>query len=189
MLDQIKNALNQLAPMSEEDWQFFSSKLQKKAAPKKHILIKTNVVEQYLSFLEKGIVRYYIPKEENDLTFAFIFEGEFCSAYDSFLTQTPSYYQIETLAPSVFWQLSYADLQAVYQQTTIGQEIGRRAAEQLFLKKAKREMALLHQSAEERYLALFQESPQLILQIPLKYLAAYIGITPQALSRIRKRIS
>lgn len=50
-------------------------------------------------------------------------------------------------------------------------------------------MAFLTKSPEERYLALFTERPELIKHIPLKYLASYIGVTPQALSRIRKRIS
>ncbi|MGH1334798.1 MAG: Crp/Fnr family transcriptional regulator [Aureispira sp.] len=189
MLEKIKESLNRLAPMKEEDWCFFASRLQKKVVPSKQLLIKKNTIEQHLSFLEEGVVRYFIPKEENDLTFSFAFESEFCSAYDSFLTQKPCYYQIETLTTSTLWQLSYIDLQEIYQETKIGQEIGRRAAEELFLKKFKREMILLHQSAEERYLALFEESPKLILQIPLKYIATYIGVTPQALSRIRKRIS
>ncbi|MCH5685845.1 hypothetical protein LWM68_17290 [Niabella sp. W65] len=50
-------------------------------------------------------------------------------------------------------------------------------------------MSLLYDNAETRYLKLLAEQPHLIQQIPLKYLASYIGITPQALSRIRKRIS
>jgi CRP-like cAMP-binding protein len=57
-----------------------------------------------------------------------------------------------------------------------------------FLTKARREMDFLTQSAEERYLNLFTEQTRLIQQIPGRYLASYIGITPQALSRIRKRI-
>ena len=67
--------------------------------------------------------------------------------------------------------------------------IGRRASEELFLKKSKRELSLLRDSAEERYLNLFEERPELLREIPLKYIASYIGVTPQALSRIRRRIS
>ena len=77
----------------------------------------------------------------------------------------------------------------IYSKTAVGNVIGRKAAESLFLEKAKRELALLNDSAEQRYLNLFTEQPELILQIPLKYIASYIGITPQALSRIRRRIS
>jgi hypothetical protein len=57
------------------------------------------------------------------------------------------------------------------------------------MKKTKRELSLLTKTAEDRYLDLFKEEPRLLQQIQLKYIASYIGITPQALSRIRKRIS
>jgi hypothetical protein len=62
-------------------------------------------------------------------------------------------------------------------------------AEQFFVGKQKRELSLLTKTAEERYYSLFKYQPKLIKEIPLKYIASYIGITPQALSRIRSRIS
>lgn len=175
--------------MTENDWQIFSSKLIRKELPKKHLLLKTGQTEKYLSFVENGIIRFYIPKEENDLTFTFIFDNGFVSAYDSFLTRQPSTYNVETLTQTIIWQLSFDDLQIIYNETEIGSTIGRKSAEDLFLKKSKRELSLLTQTAEQRYLNLFTEQPHLLQFIPLKYIASYIGITPQALSRIRKRIS
>ncbi|GLB51233.1 hypothetical protein NBRC110019_02720 [Neptunitalea chrysea] len=74
-------------------------------------------------------------------------------------------------------------------QTPIGNLIGRLIAENLFIIKSKREISFLKETAEKRYLNLFNERPNVIKEIPLKYIASYIGITPQALSRIRKRIS
>ena len=79
-------------------------------------------------------------------------------------------------------------MQEVYQQTQIGNLIGRLTAERLFLIKSKREQNLLNLSAEERYMNLFKERPELIKVIPLKYISSYIGVTAQALSRIRKRV-
>lgn len=175
--------------MTENDWQIFSSKLIRKELPKKHLLLKAGQTEKYLSFVENGIIRFYIPKEENDLTFTFIFDNGFVSAYDSFLTRQPSTYNVETLTQTIIWQLSFDDLQIIYNETEIGSTIGRKSAEDLFLKKSKRELSLLTQTAEQRYLNLFTEQPHLLQFIPLKYIASYIGITPQALSRIRKRIS
>ena len=166
-----------------------SSKLLKEEFPKKHILLKSGQMENNLSFIETGIIRLYVEKTENDLTFAFAFGGGFVSGYDSFLTRTKSTYHIETLTKSTLWQLSYNDLQEIYNTTEIGNKIGRQASEELFLKKSKRELSLLNETAEQRYLKLFTEQPKLIQQIPLKYIASYIGVTPQALSRIRKRIS
>lgn len=175
--------------ISDRDWEVFASKLEYHEFPKKQTILHEGQVENYLSFIETGLVRFYIPKEENELTFAFVFNHNFFSAYDSFLTQSPSKYRVETITDSSFWRISYNDLQAVYAETEIGNLIGRKASEELFIKKSERELSLLNKSPEERYLDLFSEKPEVIKEIPLKYIASYIGVTPQALSRIRKRIS
>lgn len=175
--------------LTERDWQFFFSNITRQEFPKKHILTKTGQTENYLSFIEKGIARFYIPKEENDLTFNVVFDNGFLSACDSLLTQTPSTYNIETLTDTVLWRITYDNLQTIFSQSKLGNIIARQASEELFLKKQKRELSLLNETAEQRYLNLFKEQSRLIEQIPLKYIASYIGITPQALSRIRKRIS
>ncbi|WP_299626179.1 Crp/Fnr family transcriptional regulator [uncultured Tenacibaculum sp.] len=188
-MEEVKKFITDIYPMNSSDWNFFSSKLQKEKLTKNTVLTKKGRVENYLSFISKGIVRLYIPQEENDLTFGFVFENEFVTAYDSFITQLPSNYQIETLTPTALWKISYKDLHEVYEKTESGNFIGRTMAENMFLIKSKREISLLNETAEERYLNLFQERPNLIKQIPLKYIASYIGVTPQALSRIRKRIT
>jgi CRP-like cAMP-binding protein len=174
--------------ISDKEWSIFVSKLSRQEFPKKHILLKTGQIESYLSFVETGIVRCYIQKLENDLTFTFAFDNNFISGYDSFLTRKPSTYHIETLTKTILWRIKYTDLQVIYNETEIGNLIGRQASEDLFLKKSKRELSLLNESAEQRYRNLFVEQPHLIQRIPLKYIASYIGVTPQALSRIRKRI-
>lgn len=188
-MEQIRAYFEKNVTLTDRDWQFFSSKLIREEYPKHHLVLKAGQTENYLSFIETGILRFYIPKEEPDFTFAFAFENSFVSGYDSFLTQRPSSYSIQTLKKTILWRITYNDLQSIYKETAIGNTIGRFASEELFLKKSKREISLLNQSAEQRYLNLFSEQPLLIEKIPLKYIASYIGITPQALSRIRKRIS
>ncbi len=188
-MQQIREYFERVSALNENDWQLFSSKLVRREFPKKTLLLKAGQTENYLSFVEKGIIRFFIPKEENDLTFGFAFDNAFMSAYDSFLTRIASIYQLQALTETILWSLTYQDLQEIYNKTQIGNTIGRHAAEDLFLKKSKRELSLLNETAEQRYLKLFTEQPQLIKQIPLKYIASYIGITPQALSRIRGRIS
>ena len=190
MKEKLKAYIEQIAEIDAADWELFSSYLVKREFSKKTKFLNLGETENYISFVESGIVRLFIPKEdeEKEITFGFCFEGEFVSAYDSFLTQTPSLYELETLTPTVMWSISYADLQKVYATTQIGNLIGRFSSERLFLIKSKREQSLLNDSAEERYLKLFKERPVLIKDMPLKYVASYIGVTPQALSRIRKRI-
>lgn len=188
-MQQIREYFEKTVQLTDKEWEIFASKLVRRAFAKKTLLLKTGEIENNLSFIEEGIVRLFIPKDGNDLTFAFAFDKSFVSAYDSFLTQNPATYQLETLTDAVIWSLSYQDLQAIYKETEIGNTIGRFASEDLFLKKSRRELSLLNSTAEQRYLSLLTEYPHFIRHIPLKYLASYIGITPQALSRIRKRIS
>ncbi|WP_431164766.1 Crp/Fnr family transcriptional regulator [Tenacibaculum halocynthiae] len=188
-MNQIRNSLNEISNISDADWNYFSSKLKKIEFNKKETILSNGQTENYLSFVENGILRLYIPKVDNDITFGFVFKNSFISAYDSFLTQLPSEYYIETLVKTTLWRLTFDDLNKIYRNTKIGNEIGRKNAEKLFLIKSKRELSLLKDTPEKRYLNLFKERPQLIKQIPLKYIASYIGITPQALSRIRRRIS
>jgi CRP-like cAMP-binding protein len=190
-MEQIKEYLESIAHISKEDWEFFTSKLTQRVIPKKEIFLKLGEVENQISFIESGIVRLFIPKEddEKDITFGFSFENQFISAYDSFLTRQPSLYQLQTLTKTSLLSITYDDLQEVYKKTQIGNLIGRLTAERLFLIKSKREQNLLNLNAEERYVKLFKERPQLIRVMPLKYISSYIGVTAQALSRIRKRIS
>lgn len=189
-MKQIKNYLDQIATISPSDWEFFTSKLIRRVIPKKAIFLKLNEVENYISFIESGAVRVFIPKEdpEKEITFGFSFKDQFISAYDSFLTRKPSAYQLQALTETTILCITYDDLQAVYKTTQIGNLIGRLTAERLFLIKSSREQYLLNLSAEERYMKLFKERPELLKIIPLKYISSYIGVTPQALSRIRKRV-
>ena len=189
-MKQIKEYLDQIAIISNSDWEFFTSKLQPRTIEKKAIFLELNTIENHISFIESGVVRLFIPKDnpEKEITFGFSFQNQFISAYDSFLTQTPSAYQLQALTETKLLSMSYSDLQDVYNNTQIGNLIGRLTAERLFLLKSKREQNLLNLTAEERYLKLFKERPELLKVIPLKYISSYIGITAQALSRIRKRV-
>lgn len=190
-MNQIKAYLEQIAEISHADWKFFTSKLERRVIEKKDVFLKYNSVENCISFIETGVVRLFIPKEDPDkeVTFGFSFKNQFISAYDSFLTRTPSTYQLQALTQTTVLSITYSDLQEVYKNTQIGNLIGRLAAERLFLLKSKREQNLLNLTAEERYLNIFKERPELLKVIPLKYISSYIGVTAQALSRIRKRIA
>jgi CRP-like cAMP-binding protein len=188
-MNEIRKFINNISPMNDSDWEFFSSKLKEVKLGKNTTLLKVGKVENHLYFISKGIIRLYIPKDEYDLTFGFLFDNEFVTAYDSLLTQSPSEYQIETLTETILWKISNKDLQEVYERTSSGNVIGRKMAESMFLIKSKRELSFLSKTAEERYLNLFSDRPELFKRIPLKYIASYIGVTPQALSRIRKRIT
>ena len=187
----IREYIEEIAHISDTDWENFSARLLKRDFKKKTVFLSIGEIEKHISFVQKGVIRFYIPKEfkEQEVTFGFCFKNQFVSAYDSFLTQKPSLYELETLADTTLYSISHKDLQEVYKTTEIGNLIGRLTAERLFYIKSKREQSLLNETPEQRDLNLFKERPELINVIPLKYVSSYIGVTPQALSRIRKRIT
>jgi len=190
-MEKIKEYFEKLVPFDDQDWELFSKKLKRVGYAKGEVILNDGNVEKTLSFLETGIVRFFLPDPdcERELTFAFAFENSFFSGYDSFLSQTPADYRIEALADCEVWQISFEDLNLIYDTTKMGNLIGRKVAESLYAAKMKRELSLLKDSAKERYLDLLRHQPHLYKLIPLKYLASYIGVRPQSLSRIRRQIN
>lgn len=187
-MEVIRDILNKIHSVSDKEWDYFKDKFNEKNIPKKTLLLSKGQVENSIYFIKEGILRAWIEKNETELTFDFAFENNFYSAYSSFITRAPYLYNIESITNMVIRIISYNDLQDIYKNTYFGQVFGRIAAEDLFVSKCKKEFSLLFKSAEQRYKDLIIEEPRLIKEIHLKYIASYIGITPQALSRIKKRI-
>jgi cAMP-binding proteins - catabolite gene activator and regulatory subunit of cAMP-dependent protein kinases len=120
-----------MAKLHPSEWEFIARHFSRKVFAKNEIITRDGETEKFLSFIESGIVRFFIPGEENELTFQFSFDHQFTCAYDSFLTQTPSCYALQALTKTIVWRISYDDLQKVYNQTNAGNLLGRIAAEKL----------------------------------------------------------
>ncbi|MDT0644817.1 Crp/Fnr family transcriptional regulator [Zunongwangia sp. F363] len=188
-IDQIRKRFSSLVPMTEKDWLYFSSRLEHVRFKKSDVITGFGQVENRLFFLANGIVRY-IVNNINESTSDFAFPGQFFSSYSSFISRKPSIYELRPVTSKVeCYYIGYDHLHEVYRNTNCGERIGRLAAEQQFLKKSAREISLLTLNPREKYLQLLEEQPHLIQSIPLKYLASYLGITPETLSRIRASIS
>src|SRR5215212_2192896 len=102
-MEEIRKYFERMVTLTESDWKIFSSKLIRRELPKKTVIVKVGQRENYLSFIEKGIIRFCVPTEFDDLTFGFAFSNNFVSAYEYFLTQKPAAYQVETIADTVLW--------------------------------------------------------------------------------------
>ena len=187
MTSKIRQALETIHPISTVEWAIMEPCFHQKQYKINDHILRALEIEKYLYFIEKGVVRSYIERKESEVTIEFSFQETIFCSYSSFLTQTPSKIHIQALTDVLIWRITFDDLQKVYSNTSIGNLIGRIASEILYIEKSNRELALLSMTAEERYLNLFKEQPELIRNIPLKHIASYIGITPQALSRIRRR--
>lgn len=119
----------------------------------------------------------------------FAVEHEYLAQYDSFLTRQPSTGNIDALEDCVLINLSYESMQALYQSHPVFERFGRKIAEMLFIMVAYQTNRLLTLTPEERYNELLQKQSHILQRVPQYMIASYIGITPEHLSRIRKKLS
>ncbi|MBE0648856.1 MAG: Crp/Fnr family transcriptional regulator [Bacteroidales bacterium] len=185
----IKQFVERLAPFTDHDWHEFWSRMTLSEFNKNDLLLKSGQVENYLNFLVSGIARLCLSSDTKEFTLRFNFPGQFFNAYSSFFTRTPSSYSIKAITDIRLYRMSFNQLEELYKVATNAPTIGRRALEYFYLLKEQREIRLLCFTAEENYRELQKEQPDLIQRIPQKYLASYLGITPQSLSRIRRQLS
>lgn len=174
---------------SENDLTPFLNKIKTRQFKANELIIAKGQVENYLSFVDEGMVRYYVVAKDKEITIDFAFKNSFYCAYDSFYNRSKTEIYIEALTNCQLYSIAYQDLQDLYQNCEITKKLGRLATEYLLSKKVKREINLLTKSPQERYEELLKEQPKFILQIPLKFIASYLGVVPETLSRIRKRIT
>ena len=182
----IKQALFQLTPIPEREWNEFADNLVFKNFSKGDYLIREGQVEKFIYFLNKGSTRNYFIKDGKEFTVDFHFEGDFVTAYYSFITREPSSVFIELLEETEAIAIPYKLLHEFYNKYQHGDRIGRLMAEAQYIKRLRKEMDLLSLTAEERYAALMTKNPALISTISIKHLSSYLGIQPESLSRIRK---
>ncbi len=155
---------------------------------KGEILGEAGKVCNIIAFIEKGAVIPFNIVNDKKHIYNFFFEGEFVSDYESFLTRLPAKYGLEAIEDTITWDMHYDDLQVMYQRYPEFERIGRIAAEGQFIRLARQISSLLAEKPEERYQNLVHEKPLVLQRAPQYLVASFLGITPEALSRIRKRM-
>ena len=134
-------------------------------------------------------MRYYINHSGGDKTYAFAQEGDFVCNNESFIPQTPSTKIIQALEDCEIVQISFADLQIFYKSIREGERFGRLVIEQVFIQTLQDLSSFYTDTPENRYEKFMKRHPDLQQRISQYHIASYVGVKPQSLSRIRKRIS
>ena len=143
---------------------------------------------KHVGFILKGLVRYFMNQEGEEKTYAFGHENNFICNYESFLPQTPSTKNIQALEDCVILQISYADLQLFYKSIKEGERFGRLVIGQVFIDLLQDLSSFYTDTPEHRYEKFIKKHPDLQQRISQYHIASFVGVKPQSLSRIRKRI-
>lgn len=151
--------------------------------------VRAGEVPSTIGVVVSGILRlYYVDADGNDFTKSFCAENSFVAAYSALLLGQPSRLFIQALEDTRLLIADYSAYQAVAASHPCWHTLNCKIAEMLFIKKEKRESALLLDDATTRYLSFQAEYPGLESRLKQHHIASYLGITPVTLSRIRGQL-
>jgi CRP-like cAMP-binding protein len=151
-----------------------------------YVLKKGQIANQYF-FIKQGGLRFSYGAFDLRDTSWVVFKNQFFTEMSSLMPQKPTRFDIEAIEETVVQYISKADMELMYRQFPEWQEFGRKTWEGLAVQMIEQIVSFQTLTAEERYLE-FMKTPELLQKIPIKNLASLLGITPNALSRIRKNI-
>lgn len=185
-MESLIKAIRNYVPLSEGDAQLVKQLFCQKELKENDFLLKVGEVCKDFVFVEKGLFCHCINNDGSEETFYFSAEGDFICDYESFLSKTPSKKNIFAVEDAVVYTLSYQHMQEFYQKISMGDRFGRLFLEQTFVKAINHIVSTLTGTAEQRYLNFLKSFSHIEQRIPQYYIASFIGVTPQSLSRIRR---
>lgn len=181
--------LNRGIRISPEDHTIFREYTRESKIAKHTLILQQGKPADRLFFLNSGIVRLFKIHNGTDLTVDFISGREFVSTAIYVQNQLPSPYGLETLTEINTLEWGRNDLLLFEESTTSCDKIKAAMLDRLLNWTQERETDIMTLSPEERYVKLMDLQPDIIRSVPLRYIASYLGIHNDSLSRIRKKLS
>lgn len=136
-------------------------------------------------FIKKGVARIYYIMDGIDITEGFFFENSIIARVESLFTGKPSRKAIQILEDAEIVAINANQLFKLYDSFPEIERLFRKIFEAAYVDTVNRIEGIQFHTAEERYKALMSEAPDVLMRVPLKYIASYLGITQVSLSRIR----
>ncbi|WP_212004436.1 Crp/Fnr family transcriptional regulator [Chitinophaga sp. HK235] len=180
--------LNALVHLDEEEQTQVRSSFEPVHFPRRTILVKEGSISRYMYFINSGYLRTYYVKEGLEVTNHINCPTGFITAFSSYITGTPSYEYLECITACELLRIPKEKLDALFVSNHKWAEAGRIINENVVLYNEQRTRDIISKTAEERYLQLLEEHPDYVHHVPLQYIASFIGVKPESLSRIRRTL-
>jgi CRP-like cAMP-binding protein len=178
--------LNKFVPLSESDFQLaIAPYIELRSYKKRDIITQSGEVENYINFVNSGLVRKYFVKEGSDNITQISREGQVIHAQESFYSRTPSAYFVDALEPTSLLSISFDNLELIYSSSAVMERLGRLIVTFVMLINERWQTSLLKLSPRERFLQFVQNNSELMQRVPQKYLASLLNIQPETFSRFK----
>jgi CRP-like cAMP-binding protein len=190
MFDRLREHVSRLVPLSDEEFPVCASTMIPKRVRKGAYLAQEGEVCKYLGFVTKGCLRSFsIDRKGDEHVVQFALEGWWISDLYSFLTGQPSELFIDALEESDVLLIDISSYEKLCSSVPKFERYFRILLQNNYIATHRRVLSSISKSAEERYLQLLELYPMIIQRVAQRHIASYLGITPEALSRIRARIA
>jgi CRP-like cAMP-binding protein len=188
-LENLKKFISRYVSLSLEEAELINDFFEEIFLTKNQILLKEGDICRYIYFLREGKIRHFHIKENGEeKTCDFTFENSFLTDFQSFIQEKPSILHFIAISPCRLLRIRRDNLFRLYQICNKYDTFGRMMAEEIAQKATETAMSLATDKPEERYRKLLLKHPDLFQKVSQKYIANMLGISPESLSRIRKRI-
>lgn len=184
----MKEFLNQIHPVDDATLEAYLAHWKPYDVPKKTIMTAAGQTERYMYYVQAGVQKAFCPEARKQHIVAFTYPPSFSGVIDSFLSQSPSIYFLETITDSRFLRISYDQHQQLMQQYRPIETLFRKATEAFLLGMMQRYHELMAFDIETRSRTFAARSPHLLHLVSQKDLAAYLRIDATNFSKLLGRV-
>lgn len=186
-MEHVLQFLQSVHPLSTGLIDYLSLTIKQKQLPRKGILLKAGHICRNIYFIEKGLLRCFYLKGNTEVCSWFMKEMDVMISIESFYLRSTSYESIQALEDCTLHYISYEDLYHIYRTYPEFNWTGRELTQNYYILWVKQLYGLRMQQAPERYMWLIANHPELILRVPAKYLASWLGMTEVMLCKIKAK--
>lgn len=179
--------INRFVDLTDAERKVLRQQIQIMTCVPKQVLTNIGELEQHTYFIEKGLVRKYFYRGQEEITVQISKEGQLISSSVSFLSGVPSDFVIETMEPCTLAFITKSGMETLYEYSVNFEKMGRLIILEWMLMKEKTDTFRMISSPKERFAQFIRENPDLLARVPQKYLASLLDIKPETFSRFKKQ--
>jgi CRP-like cAMP-binding protein len=188
MYENLKNYCQKQLPFFENELGLIDTYFEQKTLKKKEFLLQDNEICNFIAFISEGSIRHFHVKNGDEKTCDISFSTMWVTDFQSFTHNSISIMNLQAMENTTVFLIEKTNLYKLYKACTKFETFGRLMAESVAQRATEIAMSLSSENPEERFLNLLKKQPDLFQRIPQKYIANFLGISPESLSRIQKRI-
>jgi hypothetical protein len=182
--ESLKKHFDSIIVLELQVWENFAALGIVESFPKDTILKSSSTTEKYFNFIIEGSGGNLLWSENNFVCTDISLRQEPLCDYVSFMTQNQSHTEVRLFETSKIFRIPHQNFQKIFEKGNYGEKVVRLALESAYKEKEEQQIDLLTKTAKQRYIEMVIKNKR-IERIQLKYVASYLGVTPQSLSRIR----